>query len=103
MCAMYWNLDTKMKCPGCGKTTLWNLQTHFMGDWGSYNHVYKLGEEVPELEGVDVLLDGRIDDFNGECEKCGRLFDVGAKIVKGKIERVWILKEYKRQARIFKL
>ncbi len=100
---MYWNLDTKIKCPGCGKTTLWNLQTHFMGDWGSYSHVYKLGEEIPELEGVNVALDGRIDEFKGDCEKCGRLFTIGADIVEGKVTKVWILKEYTRAANLVKM
>ncbi len=85
MCASYWNLDTKIKCPDCGKTTLWNLTTHFMGYVGSYSHVYKLGEEIPELEGVNVLLDGRIDNFNGHCGK-----------------KVWILKEYMRAANLVK-
>lgn len=93
MCASYWNLDTEMKCPSCGETTSWNLQTHFMGYLGSFSHYYKLNQKVHELEGVDVVLDGRIDDFIGDCEKCGRFFDVGAEIVKGKVKRVWVLRE----------
>lgn len=95
MCASYWNLDTKIQCPACGKTTVWNLQTHFMGYLGSCEHFYKLNEEIDELEGVDVLLNGRIDDFIGDCEKCGKFFDIGAKIVKGKVKKVWILREKK--------
>lgn len=102
MCGMYWNLNTKIKCPACGKTTLWNLQTHFMGDLGSCGHNYKLNQKIHELKGVNVVLDGRIDDFIGDCEKCERLFDVGAEIVKGKVVKVWILKEVKPQAIIIK-
>ena len=93
MCARYWNLNVKVTCPGCGKRSLWNLQTHFMGDYGSYEHEYNLNEDIPELEGVSVVLDGRIDDFNGDCEECGRFFDVGAEIVKGKVKRVWVIRE----------
>lgn len=92
MCAMYWNLNAKIVCPYCGKRSLWNLQTHFMGDFGSFEHEYKLGEDVPELKSVSVVLDGRIDDFIGDCIKCGRFYDVGAEIVEGKVKRVWILK-----------
>lgn len=102
MCASYWTVDTKMTCPGCGKTTTWDLQTHFMGYLGSCEHYYKLGEKVHELEGVTVLLDGRIDDFNGDCEKCGRFFNIGAEIVRGRVKRVWVLKEYMRAAELIK-
>lgn len=102
MCASYWNLDAKMTCPGCGKTAVWNLQTHFMGYLGSCEHYYKLNESVHELEGVSVILDGRIDDFNGDCEECGKFFDVGAEIVDGKVKRFWVLKEYIRAAKLVK-
>ncbi len=103
MCASYWNLDTKIKCPKCGKITVWNLQTHFMGYLGSSEHYYKLGEKIHELEGITVLLDGRVNDFNGDCEDCGRLFDVGAEIVKGKVKRVWVLREWKPQVKMVKI
>lgn len=93
MCASYWNLDAKIKCPNCGKTNTWNLQTHFMGYIGSCNHWYKLDEKIDELKGVNVILDGRIDDFIGDCPKCEKFFDLGAEIVDGRVERVWILKE----------
>lgn len=94
MCSMYWNLDTKITCPACRETTVWNLQTHFMGDFGSYSHSYKLDEVVSELEGVTIVLNGKVDDFNGDCEKCGRMFDVGAEITSGKVTRVWVLREW---------
>lgn len=93
MCASYWNLDTKIKCPNCGKISVWNLQTHFMGYLGSCEHYYKLNESIEELKKVNIVLDGRIDDFIGDCEKCGKFFDIGAKVRKGKVEEVWILKE----------
>ena len=99
---MYWNLNTKMKCPSCGKVSLWNLQTHFMGDFGSYANEYKLNQNIPELEGINVVLDGRINDFTGDCEVCDKCFDVGAEVVKGKVKRVWVLKEWKPQANIVK-
>lgn len=91
MCSQYWNLYTNIICPKCERKSKWNLQTHFMGDFGSCVNHYKLGEKVDELKGVDVLLDGRIDDFIGDCPKCGNYFDFGANIVKGKAERVFIL------------
>lgn len=97
MCACYWNLNTTMTCPSCKKESEWNLQTHFMGDFGSFAHVYNLNQKIPELKGIDVVLDGRIDDFIGDCENCDKFFDVGAEIVKGKVTRVWILEKIKKQ------
>src|SRR5438105_154075 len=98
MCASYWNLNAKMTCLSCGKTTTWALQTHFMGDFGSYSHVYTLEETIPELESVSVRLDGRIDDFIGHCPKCKALFDVGAEIVEGKVTEIFILKQVEVRA-----
>jgi hypothetical protein len=92
MCSAYWNLTAVVKCPDCKKAAIWNLQTHFMGDFGSCVHEYKLGEEVIELKGVTVLLDGGIEDFIGNCPLCGALYDVGGEIVDGRIKRVFILK-----------
>lgn len=91
MCSQYWNLNTKVKCPNCGKTRVWNLQTHFMGDIGSCVNEYKLGEKVDELDTVSVVLDGTNDDFIGDCPNCDKFFDFGAEIVEGKVERVFIL------------
>ena len=73
-----------------------------MGDFGSYSHEYKLNQDIPELEGVDVVLDGRIDDFSGDCIKCGKFFDIGAKIAKGKVIKIWFLKESIPQATFVK-
>ncbi len=98
MCASYWNLKAKMTCLCCGKTTIWELQTHFMGELGSYSHIYTTGETIPELQGVSVRLDGRIDDFIGDCPKCEALFDVGAEIVEGKVTEVFILQQVKVRA-----
>lgn len=100
MCTMYWNLNTKMRCPSCGKASLWNLQTHFMGDFGSCVNVYKLDENVAELEGITLVLDGKIDDFIGDCPECGKFFDLGAKIVKGRVTKVWFLNEVIPQASV---
>lgn len=64
-----------------------------MGDIGSFEHVYQLGQRTAELEGVTVILDSHINDFSGYCEACDRFFDVGADIVEGKVVRVWVLRE----------
>lgn len=92
MCSKYWNLYTQIKCPKCNKQGRWNLQTHFMGDDGSCVNEYKLGEKVKELKVVSVLLDGKNDDFIGGCPHCEKFFDLGANIVKGRVEKVYILK-----------
>jgi hypothetical protein len=68
-----------MRCPACGKNSLWDFTTHFMGDVGSCGHAYRLEEAVDELEGVTVLLDGRIDDLTGDCPRCKAVFDVGGR------------------------
>ena len=91
MCSMYWNLNTRIICPECRKKELWNLQTHFMGDYGSCINNYKLKENIPELKKVSVILDGRIDDFIGDCSNCGKFYDFGAEIIEGKVMKVWIL------------
>lgn len=91
MCSMYWNLNAKITCPKCGKKDSWNLSTHFMGDIGSCSHEYKLREDVKELKGVNVLLDGRIDAFVGDCPKCEKVFDLGGDIVNGRVEEIFFI------------
>ena len=91
MCSMYWTLDVKVKCPKCGRDRMWDLQTHFMGYPGSCMHHYKLDEKIDELEDVSVVLDGRIDDFIGDCPNCDAKFDLGAEIANGTVKRVFIL------------
>lgn len=91
MCSQYWTLNAKIKCPKCQKGNIWDLQTHFMGDVGSCVNVYELGEKVEELKGISVLLDGKVDDFIGDCPKCGEFFNLGANIVNGSVEKVFIL------------
>ncbi|KKQ41849.1 MAG: hypothetical protein US60_C0028G0004 [Microgenomates group bacterium GW2011_GWC1_37_8] len=92
MCSMYWNLNTKLKCPNCGKSSLWNLQTHFLGDYGSCLNEYKLKEKVNELSNTSVTLDGKNDNFIGDCPNCDKFFDLGAEIVDGKVEKVFFTK-----------
>lgn len=92
---MYWTLYAKVKCPKCGNTKTWDLQTHFMGYMGSCQHYYKIGKKVDELESVSVVLDGKIDDFIGDCPSCDAMFDLGAEIIDGKVGKVFILKESK--------
>jgi len=97
MCASYWNFEAKMTCPRCGETTTWEMQTHFMGYVGSCENHYTIGETIPELQGVSVRLDGRIDDFSSDCPKCDAIFDVGAEIMEGKVIEVFILKQVQVQ------
>ena len=95
MCSMYLTLDAKVNCPKCGEVKTWDLQTHFMGYMGSCQHYYKLGEKIDELENISVILDGKIDDFAGDCPNCDAMFDLGAEIIDGRVKKVFILKEIK--------
>lgn len=63
-----------------------------MGDYGSCLHNYKLDERVKELDDTNISLDGKIDDFIGECPVCGNFFNFGADIIKGKVRKVFLLK-----------
>ena len=72
----------------------------FHGRAGSFYNTYKLNEPVPELLGVSVLLDGRIDAFRGDCPRCGELFEIGARIVKGRVAKVWIVEPIETLATI---
>ena len=99
MCSRYWNLDTEIVCPKCNKKSIWNLQTHFMGEVGSSGNYYKLEENIPELKNTNIVLDGKNDSFCGDCPKCGTdannanwvLYDFGAEIVDGKVVKIWRL------------
>lgn len=88
MCSNYWNLNAEVICPSCGHTEIIGLQTHFMGD-ASCMEYYELGEPVPELKGVSVVLDGENDDFIAVCSKCPSFWDVGARIEDGHVVEVW--------------
>ena len=90
MCSAYWNLNTKLNCPACGKNGLWNLQTHFMGDFGSCLNQYKLGQKIKELSNATVSLDGE-EGFCGDCPYCKKFFDLGGEINKGKVVKVFFL------------
>jgi hypothetical protein len=102
MCLSYWNLKATLLCQVCGKKGTWRLQTHFMGYPGSYEHEYALGETIPELQGVSVLLDGRMAAFSGDCPNCEALFEVGAEIIDGKVRRLFFLRQVKVAATIIK-
>jgi len=91
MSANYWNLLTTLTCLGCGVRFRWRLSTHFMGDTWSCLNTYTRNEAIPELLGVSVLLDGRIDAFRGECPHCETLDEIGARISKGRVTKVWPL------------
>lgn len=91
MCSLYWNLNTKLTCPDCGKESLWNLQTHFMGDFGSCINKYKLDQKVDELKDVTVSLDGKEEGFCGHCSQCHKFFDFGGEINNGKVTKVFFI------------
>jgi ribosomal protein L37AE/L43A len=102
MCAHYWQVRVPLTCPVCGKKDTWDITTHFMGEVGSYEHEYTLGEPIPQLRGVSVVLDGRIDACIGECPHCEALFTLGATIVHGQVKTVFFLKREERRALIVK-
>ena len=72
MCSEYWNLNTEITCPHCGVTAELNLQTHWMGDYGSCVNNYRLGDPIAELNGIaDAVMDssdGGYDDFITTCD-----------------------------------
>ena len=94
MCSSYWTLKAVVECPKCHKTQPMEMQTHFMGEPGSCLNTYEMYQLIPELQGVSVELDGRIDDFITTCpQPCDYTFLVGAIIEKGAVVRVWPIEE----------
>lgn len=91
MCSAYWNLKTKLKCPKCSNETVWDLQTHFMGEPGSCINEYELGQKVNELKKVTVSLNGNDEGFCGSCPDCKKFFDLGAEINKGIVKKVFFV------------
>lgn len=82
MCTEYWNLKAKVICPHCGSEHEDDLQTHWMGDIGSFLNYYRLGEKVRELHGIQAaILDGVNDDFTSSCRSCRNWASFGARIV----------------------
>ena len=93
---MYWTIkDVRLKCPACKKTSIWELQTHFMGEDGSCLNYYKIGEKVLELKGIEfATLNGENDDFIGHCLHCDNYMRFGAKIKAETIVKIFpLLKE----------
>ena len=94
MCSSYWTLKAVVECPKCHKTQPMEMQTHFMGEPGSCLNTYEMYQLIPELQGVSVELDGRIDDFITTCPlPCYYTFLVGAVIEKGAVVKVWPIEE----------
>lgn len=91
VCSAYWNLEAQVSCRKCGHVYTDDLQTHFMGEWGSCENYYEIDEPVEELKGVSVILNGENDDFISICPECKEAGDFGAEIVQGKVVRVWSL------------
>lgn len=95
MCAQYWTIKkAEITCQKCKKTSSWKeLQTHFEGGgdgtWcGDY---YDLGDKVPELGNMSIILDGENDDFIGTCPECKEYSDIGAEIKNGAVVKMWAL------------
>lgn len=96
MCSAYWNLNTKVKCPSCKRTSVWELQTHWMGDTGSCLNYYELNENVEELEGIKQAdISGR---FIGFCPKCHAHRDFDAIIVNSCVTEVILVEQRVRVA-----
>ncbi len=94
MCASYWNLIAQFTCPSCHESSDWELQTHFMGGVKGTMCMdyYNIGDKISPLGDMSVILNGKNDDFIGDCPKCGKYYDFGGQIVNGKVESVFILK-----------
>lgn len=90
---MYWNLNTDIECPKCGKKDTWNLQTHFMGEVMSCENFYALNEKVKELKGFTGEMNKDEDCFISDCPDCHEFFDYGATVVKGKVVKLYLLAE----------
>ena len=92
MCTEYWNLKVKVTCPHCGNEHEDALQTHWMGDIGSFLNYYRLGERVSELHGIhDAVLDGINDDFISSCPSCRNWASFGARIKDEAVVEVFLL------------
>ena len=94
MCSSYWTLkEVELKCPKCKKVSIWELQTHFMGQIGSCLNYYKLKEKIFELKGIkEAILDDENDSFIGECPYCNEYVYFGAKIKDEAIYEIIIAK-----------
>ncbi|MBI5288882.1 MAG: hypothetical protein HY873_07910 [Chloroflexi bacterium] len=86
----YWNLLADVNCP-YGHPVAGYLQTSFLGEEGSCIGHHRLGEVVPDLRRVSVILEGDNDYFLGDCRECKRTYRFGAEIALGKVLRVWPL------------
>jgi len=94
MCSQYWNLIAEVECPECHTKEEIELQTHWMGEVGSYVNRYHLGEKVQELRGIkEAVLDGTTNDLVGDCpnEECEAWLNVGARIKDEAVTEIWIL------------
>lgn len=91
MCSQFWTITTEYECPLCGSHEHGELQTHFMGDFGSCSNFYALGESVDELRGVEAgrLGEGLADDFISVCRNCRGVIDWGARIENSAVVEVW--------------
>ena len=93
MCASYWNLDTKIKCPKCKKISTWNLQTHFNGGeiGGMCMDYYKLKQKIVPLKGITMIMNRKNDWFIGDCPKCEEFFDFGANVESGMVKAIFVI------------
>ena len=96
MCSQYWTLKATFSCPYCGHENIdAQLQTHFMGDYGSCLNYYKIGDSIAELRGVKSAKLGYkgSDDFISSCKACNKFIIFGADIEDEKVVKIYSIKE----------
>jgi len=86
-------LNCQLKCPKCGVTSIFELETKF----GSKSYIeYEIGDKVQWCKRDSINKGGRpeggniIEEGYAECESCGKDFFVNVEIKKGFIESVSI-------------
>lgn len=107
MCSSYWNLEAVVICPSCGEQDLWQLQTHFAGDYGSCVNYYKIGETVQELvtegaENITLTSEEIGDEFISSCPSCNESFNLGAEIRDSAVQFVWTLEKEQKMPEVMK-
>lgn len=88
MCSQYWNLTADIAAPCGHEVKQANLQTHFMGEYGSCSNYYNLGDQVPELRDYTGFIAGDPDGLIGDCDKCDGWFTVNVEAQAGRVVRV---------------
>ena len=95
MCTAYWPLYVPTACPACETTEERELQTHFMGEFGSCMNSYKMGDLITELQHwsgdvVPPLNDMITGCYNENCEADTLIY--GFHVDNGRVTAVWPIK-----------